>query len=124
MNTWTGNIGLVNVSDVLKASTNPACTSVTDQYDQLSDSMISTCNSNYLVDLPYQGAYWTINNAVWESADYSSFVWLAAQYEGTAVLDSIHAGIGSIFGARPVLYLSSDITLTGTGSSSDPYQIA
>ena len=76
MNTWTGNIGLVNVSDVLKASTNPACTSATDQYNQLMDSGISTCNSNYLLDLPDQTGYWTINNAVWESAGSSYSVWL------------------------------------------------
>ena len=124
MNTWTGNIGLVNVSDVLKASTNPACISATDQLNQMNNSGISTCNSNYLVDLPDQTTYWTINNAVWESADYSSFVWLAAQYEGTAVLDSINAGIGSIFGARPVLYLRSNIQFTsGNGTKSQPFQI-
>ena len=124
MNTWTGNIGLVNVSDVLKASTNPACTSVTDQYDQLSDSMISTCNSNYLVDLPDQTAYWTINNAVWESDDYSYFVWYAAQYGGVAGLFGNDARDDNVGGARPVLYLRSNIQFTsGNGTKSQPFQI-
>ena len=124
MNTWTGNIGLVNVSDVLKASTNPACTSVTDQYNQLMDSGISTCNSNYLVDLPDQTVYWTINNAVLESGDDSYNVWLAAQGEGLAGLDYYYAHIDNIVGARPVLYLRSNIQFTsGNGTKSQPFQI-
>ena len=124
MNTWTGNIGLVNVSDVLKASTNPACTSVTDQYNQLMDSGTSTCNSNYLLDLPDETGYWTINNAVWESADYSYYVWSAAQLEGVAGLDNGNADYGHIDGARPVLYLRSNIQFTsGNGTKSQPFQI-
>ena len=124
MNTWTGNIGLVNVSDVLKASTNPACTSVTDQYNQLMDSGTSTCNSNYLVDLPDQTTYWTINNAVWESGDYSHLVWYAAQAGGVAGLVNCNAGIDYVDGARPVLYLRSNIQFTsGNGTKSQPFQI-
>ena len=124
MNTWTGNIGLVNVSDVLKASTNSACTSVTEQLDQLVDSMISTCNSNYLVDLPDQTAYWTINNAVWESVDYSDYVWSAARTEGMAGLGNNTAIDDSIDGARPVLFLKSSTQFTsGNGSKSQPFQI-
>ena len=124
MNTWTGNIGLVNVSDVLKASTNPACTSVTDQYNQLMDSGTSTCNSNYLVDLPDQTAYWTINNAVRESDDYSDFVWNAAQGEGMAGLDDDDAYTDHVVGARPVLYLRSNIQFTsGNGTKSQPFLI-
>ena len=125
MNTWTGNIGLVNVSDVLKASTNPACTSVTDQYNQLmDDSGTSTCNSNYLLDLPDETGYWTINNAVWESGDSSRNVWFAAQYEGVAGLAYNFAYLGDVGGARPVLYLRSNIQFTsGNGTKSQPFQI-
>ena len=124
MNTWTGNIGLVNVSDVLKASTNPACTSVTDQYNQLMDSGTSTCNSNYLLDLPDETGYWTINNAVWESDDRSYRVWPAAQDEGVAGLGRNLAYGGGLGGARPVLYLRSNIQFTsGNGTKSQPFQI-
>jgi len=124
MNTWTGNIGLVNVSDVLKASTNPACTSVTDQYNQLMDSGTSTCNSNYLVDSPDQTAYWTINNAVWESDDSSYGVWDAAQDGGVAGLGRSNASYDAFDGARPVLYLRSNIQFTsGNGTKSQPFQI-
>ena len=122
--TWTGNIGLASVSDALKASTNPACTSVTDQYNQLMDSGTSTCNSNYLVDLPDQAAYWTINNAVGESDDYSNNVWFASQYEGVAGLGKLYADNGNLAGARPVLYLRSNIQFTsGNGTKSQPFII-
>ena len=46
MYTWTGNVGLANVSDILKASTNPLCTSATTSYDDF-----GACNSNYLLDI-------------------------------------------------------------------------
>ena len=124
MNTWTGNIGLVNVSDVLKASTNPACISATDQLNQMNNSGISTCNSNYLVDLPDQTGYWTINNAVWESAGSSYSVWYTAQNEGVAGLVYYFANLGYFVGARPVLYLRSNIQFTsGNGTKSQPFQI-
>ena len=123
MNTWTGNIGLVNVSDVLKASANSSCTSATDQNNQL-NSGISTCNSNYLVDLPDQTGYWTINNAVWESDGYSRNVWHAAQGGGLAGLDGGTAFDDGSGGARPVLYLRSNIQFTsGNGTKSQPFQI-
>ena len=124
MNTWTGNIGLVNVSDILKASTNSACTSVTDQLNQLIDSGTSTCNSNYLVDLPDEPGYWTINNAVRESGGYSDGVWNAAQYGGVAGLDYSYAHYDDLHGPRPVLFLKSSIQFTsGNGTKSQPFQI-
>ncbi len=42
---WTGNVGLANVSDILRASTNPLCTSATTSINNL-----TACNSNYLLD--------------------------------------------------------------------------
>ena len=124
MNTWTGNIGLVNVSDILKASTNPACTSATDQLNQMNNSGISTCNSNYLVDLPDQTVYWTINNAVWESVNDSDYVWEVGQAESLAGLAFNAADSVDFVGARPVLYLRSNIQFTsGNGTKSQPFQI-
>ena len=122
MNTWTGNIGLVNVSDVLKASTNPACTSAMDQLFQLIDSGTSTCDSNYLLDLPNETEYWTINSAVHESFAYSSDAWYATQHEGMAGL--VYSYATGVWGARPGLYLRSNIQFTsGDGSKEQPFQI-
>ena len=125
MNTWTGNIGLANVSDILKASTNPACTSVTDQFNQLMDSGTSTCNSNYLVDLPDQTNYWTINNAARESDDDSYYVWYAAQGGGMAGLAYVNVNYDNVIGARPVLFLKSSTQFTsGNGSKTNPFLLS
>lgn len=126
---WTGNIGLANVSDVLKASTNPACKSATDQLDKLMDSGTSTCNSNYLLELPDPTGYWTINAFGSESGSFNGYsgsarAWNAAFRSGLGGLDGRNASYGGDGGARPVLYLKSTINLEGTGTSSDPFTIS
>ena len=127
---WTGNVGLINVSDVLKASTNTACKSATDQFNKLmlQDTPEITCDSNYLLDtlpdLTVTG-YWTINEASAESGDHSRGAWRAIRRPGFAGLAYLHANLDDYGGARPVLYLKSDIELTsGTGTKLDPFVIA
>ena len=85
---WTGNVGLINVSDVLKASTNTACKSATDQLNKLmQDTPEITCDSNYLLDtLPDLTGYWTMNAFSTESEDFSSYAWNAARGAGLAGL--------------------------------------
>ena len=124
MNTWTGNVGLVNVSDVLKASTNSACTSATDQYNQIMNSGTSTCNSNYLLDLPDMTGYWIINNAAQELDVSPGLAWVAVQFSGRTGISITYAGDDEFTGARPVLFLKSSIQFTsGTGTKSQPFQI-
>ena len=128
MNTWTGNIGLVNVSDVLKASTNPACTSASAQYLQMMMEGIFSCNNNYLFDpLVSEMAYWSINNTYSASLPLpTSNVWAVASISSTV------AGIASTIAvettmayARPVLYLRSNIQFTsGNGSKTNPYLLS
>ena len=123
---WTGNVGLINVSDVLKASTNTACKSATDQFNKLmQDTPEITCDSNYLLDtLPDPTGYWTINAFSAESFDNSGGAWRAARGTGLAGLVDYGASSDSDGGARPVLYLKSDIELTsGTGTELDPFVI-
>ena len=122
--TWTGNIGLVNVSDVLKASTNPACTSATDQYNQQIDNGISACNSNYLLDLPDKTIYWTINNCVSQFTPNDNLVWIGLNAMGMTGLDNFLANDrGQVF-SRPVLFLKSSTQFTsGNGTKSQPFQI-
>jgi len=124
MNTWTGNIGLVNVSDVLKASTNSACTSATDQYNQQIDNGISACNSNYLLDLPDKTIYWTINNCVSQFTPNDNLVWIGLNAMGMTGLDNFLANDrGQVF-SRPVLFLKSSTQFTsGNGTKSQPFQI-
>ena len=120
MYTWAGNVGLVNVSDILKASTNPLCTSAT---TSLNDQVV--CKSNYLLDKGSASMleYWTINACSNESGGASQFVWRG---DVTRAYTGVSNGIASYssFAPRPVVFLKSDITLSGSGTQSDPFTIA
>ena len=118
--TWTGNVGLANVSDILRASTNPLCTSATassDDYD--------ACNSNYLLDRGTASSlyYWTINAYSYGSGATSPTAWYVRA-------SSLYAGVGytsasySNYAPRPVVFLKSDTTLSGSGTESDPYVLS
>ena len=128
---WTGNVGLVNVSDLLKASTNTACKSATDQLNKLmQDTPEETCGS-YLTYFDTineelgEISYWTINAFSAESEDYSASAWYADSIQGVGAFGLSPAHFDHTNGARPVLYLKSDIELTsGTGTKLDPFVIA
>ena len=120
---WTGNVGLVNVSDLLRASTNIACTSATDEYNAQ-----GTCGS-YLTTMSSinEGLggiyYWTMNAFSAESFDYSSLVWYSAFTQGVGTFSGYDASFDYL-GARPVLYLKSDIEITGgDGTKGNPFVI-
>ena len=68
--------------------------------------------------------YWTMNAFSAESDDYSDFVWDAAFFQGVGGFGSDVANFDSSFGARPVLYLKSDIEITGgDGTKGNPFVI-
>ena len=119
MYTWTGNVGLANVSDILKASTNPLCTSAS-----ISRNNYDACNNNYLVDKGSVNTlyYWTINAYSSESGDYSYSVWNGPVLSSSAGLDFTPAYYSSS-APRPVVFLKSDTTLNGSGTQSDPFTI-
>ena len=121
MYTWTGNVGLANVSDILRASINPLCKSATDQLDGLMDSGTSTCDSNYLLEIPETTGYWTINVYSRKSGSYSPNVWNAIRANGMIGVALSSANVASPLGSRPVVFLKSDITLSGSGTESDPF---
>ncbi len=121
---WTGNVGLINVSDVLKASTNTACKSATEQLSKLMKSTPEiTCDSNYLLDtLPDRTVYWTMNAFSAESGDRSHVVWFTIRYGNVIGLDYRTIYYGRENGTRPVVFLKSSIQFTeGNGSKSNPY---
>ena len=117
---WTGNVGLVNVSDILKASTNPLCTSASTSIGDF-----DACNSNYLLDKGSASSlyYWTINTYSNESGGASSFAWAAVRVSGIVGLDYYHASAAGNDAPRPVVFLKSDTTLNGSGTSEDPFTI-
>ena len=124
---WTGNVGLINVSDVLKASTNTACTSATDEFNAVTWDGLETCGS-YLtyfdtINEEISGtSYWTINAFSAESGDNSNNVWHVAFTQGLGGFGCNTASHDSYNGARPVLFLKSSIQITGgDGTKSNPY---
>ena len=119
MYTWTGNVGLVNVSDILRASTNPLCTSATTSYNGTNE-----CNSNYLLDKGSASSlyYWTINAFSRESGGRSDGAWRG--YAGSSIASVGYSNASySNSAPRPVVFLKSDTTLSGSGTESDPYII-
>ena len=126
---WTGNVGLVNVSDLLRASTNIACTSATDELNAayMEDTPRETCGS-YLTSFNEEFGrigYFTMNAFSAESAHYSHCVWVAAFFQGVGAFVYNAAYFDDLSGARPVLYLKSDIEITGgDGTKGNPFVIA
>ena len=120
MYTWTGNVGLANVSDILRASTNPLCTSATTSYNGINE-----CNSNYLLDKGSASElfYWTINASSYESGGISRNAWNGYAYSSSAGVGYSNASSSSN-APRPAVFLKSDTTLSGSGTESDPYTIA
>ena len=116
MYTWTGNVGLANVSDILRASTNPLCTSAT-----TSSNNVTACNSNYLLDKKLY--YWTINAFSCESGGYSTNAWFGDAYSWSAYVD-YSATSTAAYDPRPVVFLKSDTTLSGSGTSEDPFTLS
>ena len=116
---WTGNVGLANVSDILRASTNPLCTSATTSYNGTNE-----CNSNYLLDKGSASSlyYWTINAYSDESGGSSSRVWSGLVASSAAAVYGDRAN-NSYHAPRPVVFLKSDTTLSGSGTESDPFTI-
>ena len=116
---WTGNVGLANVSDILRASTNPLCTSASTSY-----SNTETCNSNYLLDKGIADVlyYWTINSYSVGAGGASYYAWVGfSQY---SILYVFNAPVGrSTVVPRPVVFLKSDTTLSGSGTLEDPFTI-
>ena len=121
--TWNGNVGLANATDILKASTNPLCTSAT-----TSNSDSDACNSNYLLDRGATSSlsYWTINAYSYESSGNSNYAWYA---NAGIIVFSSYAGLyrGTAFNSgnapRPVVFLKAETTLSGEGTVNNPYII-
>ena len=120
---WTGNVGLANASDILKASTNPLCTSVSTSYNGGSGN--TKCNSNYLLDRGTASSlyYWTINSYSLESGGTSpSSAWCGIVLSSPALVD-YRSATSSALAPRPVVFLKSDTTLNGSGTLEDPFTI-
>ena len=124
---WTGNVGLPNVSDVLRASTNMLCMSASASQKLSAQMRMSACDQNYLLEtLPDGAGYWLINAYSLAEGDFeymSSTVWNTSHRNNMFAIGYMPTAIDSL-GARPSLYLKSSIKLSGgTGTETDPYII-
>ncbi len=119
MYTWTGYVGLVNVSDILRASTNHLCTSVSISYNGTNE-----CNSNYLLDRGTTSElfYWTINPDSRESGGRANRVWRGIVNNSVAAVYTDSANYNTD-APRPVVFLKSSIVLSGNGTQSSPFKI-
>lgn len=112
----SASVGMITASEYLRANPN------TEQCGNLSinNTNKSTCKTtNWMYNIvPSGGDLWTIS----PSASYSDFVFSVHGISYNA--GSVTNYTASIsFGVSPVLYLNSDITLTGDGSQGNPYVI-
>ena len=108
---WKGKVGLISVSDHIKANKNDSCTSISVSRN-VTYNNAGICN-NWIKNT------WTITplSALAFNTSYSIF---------SAFSDG-HVNVGSLpYGSNetlPAFYLSSNITLTGEGTSSNPYVV-
>ena len=79
----------------------------------------------------YAGGYQADNNSYYLYTGQDYWTITPCAYNGLAVafhmysnglLSHLH-GVSSIFGVRPVINLKADVTITGSGTSTDPYQV-
>ncbi len=108
--TWSGNIGLMTLSEYLRANTNP---SLCGNYS-LNETNYSTCKTtNYIV--PTTEYLWTIS----PNADYSNYVFYVYSYGRVRTNLASNRDTGVV----PAVYLKSNINLEGEGTESNPYTI-
>jgi len=108
--TWSGNIGLMSLSEYLRANTN---TSQCGNYSLNNTNEVTCKTTNYIV--PSSGYLWTISPL----ANNSNYVFHVHShgrvYNSNADLTNI--------GVVPALYLTSNINLEGEGTETNPYTI-
>mgnify|MGYP004559094383 CR=1 FL=1 len=115
--TWDGKIGLMNVTDYVKASTNSACTSV-NAYNSNSSCYKNSATHNWIYAGPAaKRSSWTITPYSYNSPHAATVFSVGS--DGYFYYTSASTSLG----AAPVLYLSSDISLEGEGTSNSPYTV-
>lgn len=128
--TWTGNIGMVNTSDYVRSNSNTTLCGTVNQNNYTAENY-STCKSTTW--LYNETTYWTINRF---SCEISAWLIFSDGFLGGPIFNNQYiinssgeeSSLNCIFldkdydaEVRPTFYLNSNITLTGTGTESDPY---
>ena len=108
--TWSGNIGLIAHSDYLRANSDMTnCGTAKTNYENY-----KTCRNT---DWMYiSGSRW------WTISSHAGFPYQFWVVHADGFLANYNTNYSSN-APRPAVYLKSDITLSGSGTSSDPYRI-
>ena len=107
--TWNGNIALPTVSEYIRTNSNKnSCGTFS-----LFNNNHRKCISTGWMDGP--NAFWLLSPSSGSTSDVFSVM-------SSDAIGAYPAG-STINSIRPALYLSSDVTLSGSGTQSDPYRI-
>ena len=102
--TWVGDIALPTKSEYIRANANDSCLTA---LALLNDENNNSCKENNYLNT---GIYWLLS----PYSDNSSQVFIAQSVASIAAINA-----SSTQGVRPVLYLKSNITLTGNGTNDE-----
>ena len=106
---WNGEVGLISESDYINAHSDMNTCGTHSK----NNSKYTTCrNTNWMY---ISGTYWWTLSP---HADHSNIVWFVS---GDGNLNGYDAR--DSYGVRPAVYLTSSLSLSGSGSPSDPYRI-
>ncbi len=115
---WRGKVGLVDVIEYVKASTNELCDSV---YDYGRNTQCYNNSNNYMkLNVNW---FWLLNPSFIKSNDIvrASRSWMAGS---SSIIDSPPSS-ASVNYVRPVVTLSPEVKITGgDGSSTNSYQLS
>ena len=116
---WKGRVGLIDVTEFVRANSNPECTGV-NNYRDCSNSKQS---ANYLGSNAVNSTWWTITPCPSSSSNY---VWYVSFTElSTGIAGHTSTTVISRRKVRPVVTLSPSVKITsGDGSESSPYQLS
>ena len=106
---WNGKIALLSQSDALLATSNEELCGTGMGYV----NNVETCGANNYLIIPAE--YW------WLVSPTSNDSTNVTNVRDARINDGDNANNSN--GVRPALYLSSDITLSGSGTAGDPYRI-
>ena len=117
--TWLGNVGVINATDFVRASTDSSCVSVY----SATEGVFPCKNDNYIYDINNNNVsppWFTMNmrelntgaNGLW-------YVQYAGNLYGSG--SSISGTASYVLETFPVLYIKANTTMTGSGTVGDPY---
>ena len=109
---WNGKIALVTVSEYIRSNSNKnSCGS----FSLINDNYNSCVSTGWMDNNEY---WWTLSPSVGHPSYSFRVVSFGAIYDDTNVSNYYGGDI------HPALYLSPDVTLTGSGTQSDPYVLS